>query len=131
MTQADLFDVDYYDALRSVVIALGGSKVVGAKLRPEKSPDDAARWCNNCLDKKRRDKFDIDDVLRMLRAARRVAFHDGINFFAAWCGYQPPIPKSAQEEERDLGLQIVEGQKRLEALYIQVGRLREQEKAEW
>lgn len=70
--QQVLFHESLNDALREVVQTLGGTKKVGVLMRPEKSADEAARWISDCLNPDRREKFDPEQVLWLLREGRRV-----------------------------------------------------------
>ena len=63
-------DGSFNDALVAAVKALGGSKVVGALLWPEKAPDAAQRLLLACLTDDRPAHRPPDHVRRSLRLAR-------------------------------------------------------------
>ena len=76
-----------YDALRGVVDALGGAKVIGHRMRPEKSIADARVWLLNCLNSDRSERFDPEQVILLLRWGNDAGAHSGMNYIAAETGY--------------------------------------------
>lgn len=57
MEQERLFFDDIADAIRVTVQALGGNKVMGCKVWPEKAPDAAARHLSDCLNAHKPEKL--------------------------------------------------------------------------
>lgn len=55
MSQPALFHESIIDALRELVQGLGGTKAVGARMRPEMPVDHAGRWLSDCLNDARRE----------------------------------------------------------------------------
>lgn len=100
------------DALREVVQAAGGMKTVGGKLRPEMAPDVAARWVSDCLNPDRREKFDPDQVLWLLREGRRVGDHSAMHFLAREAGYSTPHPVEPKEAMAELQREFVKAQEK-------------------
>lgn len=92
MSQPALFHESIIDAIREVVQALGGAKVVGARMRPDLPPDHAGRWLADCLPHERREKLSPDQVLWMGREGRRVECHAMMRYLARECGYADPVP---------------------------------------
>src|SRR5882672_4277568 len=90
--QPRLFHESINDALREVVQALGGAKKVGPAMRPEKTMDDAARWVLDCLNPDRRDRFNPDQVLWLLREGKKIDCHAAARFFMLEAGYSEPTP---------------------------------------
>lgn len=76
------------DALKAAVLSLGGFKKVGGIMRPELAVRDAEAWIRHCLDASRREKLDPDQVMFILREARKVGFHTAFDFIAADAGYK-------------------------------------------
>jgi len=70
------------EILIACVKALGGSKVVGARLFPEFAPDKGQRKLLDCLNPERDHKLSPEQVHTVLRWARDVGYHDG---WHAWC----------------------------------------------
>ena len=62
MMQDRLFFEDWREALRHVVAAMGGPKVVGARMRQDMKPDHAGRWISHCLNSDRREHFSPDHL---------------------------------------------------------------------
>lgn len=110
MNQEPLFFEDWRDALRHVVAALGGAKVVGAKMRPEMKPDHAARWLNDCLNHDRRENLHVDQLMHLLTLGRQAGIHSGMNYFAEECGYRAQAVEPI-DEHTELMRQYVEAAK--------------------
>jgi hypothetical protein len=107
--QYELMHESFNDALREVVQALGGTKKVGEMLRPEKLVVEASRWVADCLNSDRREKFNPDQVLYLMREGRKAGCHAAMRFLAADCGYE--MPRSITDE-----VQFVEALDDLHAL---------------
>ena len=88
------------DALVSAVLALGGNKVIGAKLRPELPPDQAGNWLRDCLNPSKREKLSPEQFVLILRLAREKSYHAAMDFIAADTGYKAVAvdPESQQTE---------------------------------
>ena len=83
------------DALKSLVMALGGFKKVGPLLRPEDENSDD--WLRHCLNGSRREKLSPEQVVFLLREGRRVGFHSAMEFLAMNTGYKAqPVDADAQ-----------------------------------
>lgn len=104
MQNALIFD-HVEDALHACVMALGGAKAVGLRMRPEKR-ERAGAWVMDCLNPQRAEKFGPDEVLTVFTWAREAGFHDGMRWFAAQAGYMPPLPQEPQAELADLTRQL-------------------------
>ncbi|MEW8119885.1 MAG: hypothetical protein AB2792_22210 [Candidatus Thiodiazotropha sp.] len=116
MTQVELFHEDIYEALRTCIGALGGAKKVGVLLRPEMAADKAGNWLNDCLNTAKRDKLDIEQVLYILKEARKVGCHAAMFFIADDCDYRRPEPIEPNNEIAELQKQSIEAVNRLEGL---------------
>lgn len=113
MIQEPMFFEDWRDALRHVVAALGGAKVVAGWLRPDLKPDHAARWLNDCLNPDRRENFSPDHLLLLLRLAREAGIHTGMDYIAEDCGYRRPQPVDPADATDALRREFVDSTKRL------------------
>lgn len=109
--QPALFHESVNDALREIVQALGGTKKAGPMMRPQKSADEAGRWVSDCLNPDRREKFDPEEVLFLLREARKIGVHTAINFVCADAGYGNPQPIEPEDERAQLMREFIEAQK--------------------
>jgi hypothetical protein len=96
--QQALFHEDLYDALKSAVKCLGGTKAVGIKLWPEKTMSDAQSYLNDCLNKDRLAKLDPQQVLLLMKWAREAGCHEAMNYFCAEAGYSIPLPIEPEDE---------------------------------
>lgn len=122
MDQPALFHESLHDALRDCVRALGEPKAVGHAMRPEKSMDDARTWLLNCLNPERPEKFDPEQILWLLREARKVGCHAAMAYIARECGYADPQPIEPEDERAQLQRQFVEQSKAMQQLFARMER---------
>ena len=66
---------DLYEAARSLVMRLGVAKRVGLKLRPELSMEQARTWLDNCLNRDRQEKLDMDQIDFLIGLGRKAGIH--------------------------------------------------------
>lgn len=102
-----LFHETLTDALREVVRAVGGTKKVGALMRPEKSAEEAGRWLADCLNPDRREKLDPDQVLWLIKRGREVGCNSIISFIASEAHYEQPRPIEPEDERARLQREFV------------------------
>lgn len=96
--QLELIHENALDALRSAIAVLGGPKKVAAQLRPSWEPERAQKWLNNALDDSRPEKLEVNDVLWILREAKRAGFHQAMQYLAQQCEYEArPIEPEEHE----------------------------------
>ena len=98
MEQKTLFHEDINDALRGLINACGGAKVVASKLWPEKTISDAQSYLNDCLNVARPAKLSPEQVLWLLKCAKAIGHHDAINYLCGECGYSNPQPIEPEDE---------------------------------
>lgn len=127
--QSPLFITDIYDAFGDLVRALGGPKAVGQELRPEKTAEDAAGWVKDCLNRNRREKFDLEHVLWLLKKGREVGCHEPINWLCQNAGYGPPEPTEPETELTKLLREYIEIENRRAALQPRIEEARAKLKA--
>ncbi len=96
------------EALIACVKALGGSKVVGPALWPEKTPDSAQRALLDCLNEDRPQHLTPEQALLIARMARARGCHAYMEALAADLGYAAPVPIASRDEVADLQRQFVE-----------------------
>lgn len=94
------------DALRGAVQLLGGAKMVGARIWPDKTPDSAGRLLLDCLNPARAEKLDLGQVLLVLRMARDAGHHGAMQWLAGEVGYEARA--ITRDEERDRLATVVE-----------------------
>lgn len=113
MSQERLFYDGINDAMRTVIQSLGGNKVVGCQLWPEKTPDAAARHLSDCLNEHKPERLAPDQVVLLLRMGHSAGCHAGMQFLAQATGYE--VRPITPEGERDrLADAIREGARILE-----------------
>lgn len=120
--QYELIHESISDALREVVQALGGAKKVGATLRPDRPVAEAARWVSDCLNSERREKFDPDQVLWLLREGRAVGCHGAMSYIARDTGYSA-TPIEPQDEKAELQRQFILASKKLSGMAARIEAL--------
>lgn len=108
MNQDKLFITDIYDALGDLVRASGGPKAVGEALYPKKDPDDAGGYVKDCLNRKRRETFDAEEIMWLLRRGREVGCHASIRWICTNAGYTAPEPMETETELTRLLREYVE-----------------------
>lgn len=88
------------DALSACVRALGGAKVVGAILWPDKPMEEARTLLLNCLNPNRKEKLDYTQIIWVFREAKRVGFYAGFQWFARECEFESRAVTSEEEMDR-------------------------------
>jgi len=121
MEQMPLIHEDIFEAIRTTVQALGGSKKVGHDLWPEKSPAVAGELLNNCLNTTRPEKLGIDQLLYIAREGRRLGCHAVMEYIASDAGYQYS-PIEPKDEMAELQRQYIEAAKTIQALTSRIDR---------
>lgn len=123
MNQQPLFHEDIFEALKTDVQAIGGSKKVGHMLWPVKSPEKAAEHLNNCLSVIRSEKLDGEQILFIKREAKKVGSFATIFFECEDVGMTKPAPIEPQDERAALQTKFIEATKHLDTLYKRLERL--------
>lgn len=98
----------FSEALIECVKALGGSKKVGLLMKPSKPLEESSRWVRDCLNPERRERFDPDEVIWLLREARRVGCHVAMHYLADEAGYSHPSPVEPADEAAELQRAFIE-----------------------
>lgn len=112
--QTALFYEDFYDVLRAMVQAAGGTKAVASRIWPHKPIAEAQRELLDALNRDRPRKLDPEEVIAILKMAREVGFHAGKHWLDGEVGYQPTQPTDPLIERDRLAEAIIEGAKTLE-----------------
>lgn len=102
MTGQDaLFYDDFRGAVKHLVGALGGPKVVGGLLRSTWPVEKAAGWVNDCLNPNRDSKFSFEDLAALFKAGRERHIHCAMWQLCDEAGYaQPAIATPLNAEQR-------------------------------
>lgn len=122
MNQPALFHESINDALRELVASMGGTKLVGSRLRPELPADHAGRWLNDCLNESRREHLTPEQVMWLLREGRKVGVHSAISWITEDCGYSVPIPVDPEDERAKLQREYIEAAKSMARLADKIER---------
>lgn len=88
---------DDLDALADAVRVLGGAKKMGHSLRPDVAPDQAGAWLKDCLNRERREKLALSQVMTVLRMAHDIGYHGPLQFIVGEIGYAA-TPIEPQDE---------------------------------
>lgn len=122
MEQIPLIHEDWREALRHTVNALGGPGKVGLELKPSMKKDDAGRWVSDCLNADRAAKFDLEEIMWILREARKIGCHTAMAYLCQDAGYQA-TPISPEDEQDELMRQFIEAQKAMAAIVRRIDTL--------
>jgi len=95
------------DALIALVKALGGSKVVGPMLWPEKMADAAQRVLLDCLNPERPAHLTPEQMALLLRKGRQAGYHEAADWLMADLGYSAPVPLAPRDEAAELQRQFI------------------------
>jgi hypothetical protein len=111
------------DMLLEVVNSIGGAKKIGAMLWPELPPDAAQRKLLDCLNPERPAKLDPEQVLLLLKLARKQGEMVGIEFLCEQLHYTVPQPIEPKDEKADLQRQFIAAKSELAALLARMDGL--------
>lgn len=113
---------DETDALRELVRELGGTKPVGAALRPDLAPDRAGAWLKDCLNPERAERLQPSQLFHLLKLGHDRGVHGPCEFILGAVGYavtpiEPEDEKAALQrayiESVSVQRRIVERMERL------------------
>ena len=121
-TQPALFHESVTDALRELVAALGGTKAVGARMRPELPADHAGRWLNDCLNESRREHLTPEQLLWLLAEGRRTGHHGVITWITSEVGYSSPEPIEPEDTRAQLQREYIEAARAMANLVERIER---------
>jgi hypothetical protein len=113
---------DIYEALRDTVKHLGGAKIVGHAMRPEKTIDQAQGWLLDCLNPSRPEKLDPEQVIWLLRMAHDSGHHEAKIFIDSATGYQSGAPLTPENEQADLQRKAIEAAQQVNKLFAQMAK---------
>jgi len=97
MHQFELVYSDIFSALRGLVSACGGSKVVGPKIWPAKGAK-AEGWLDDCLNNNRMAKLDLEEFIQLLLIGREHGFHSAKHFIDDQTHYERSNPVEPEDE---------------------------------
>lgn len=97
MHQFELVYNDVFAALRGLVSACGGSKVVGPQIWPSKG-EKAATWLDDCLNNDRAAKLCLEEFIHLLLIGRERGFHSAKHFLDDATHYERSAPTEPESE---------------------------------
>lgn len=121
--QPELFHDSIDESLRDLVMALGGYKAVGARMRPEMAADQAGRWLADCLNEARREHLTPPQVMWLLREGRERGHHQAMAWIAGDAGYSNPQPVEPEDERARLQREYIEATRMLGEIADRIDRL--------
>lgn len=107
MDHPSLFHECLEDALREVISAAGGPKVVACLLWPDKTPEAAHRLLLACLNEDRPERLNPGHLIVLLRLGREKGIHAAMSYLSGECGYQAN-PVEPEDERATLQRQYIE-----------------------
>jgi hypothetical protein len=122
-TQPTLFHDSLEEALREVIQAAGGAKVVACLLWPDKTPDAAHRLLLACMNEDRPERFNPGHLFVLLRLGREKGCHAAMQYLNAECGYQAPVPIEPEDERARLQRDYIDAVSRLERLQVNLSKV--------
>lgn len=130
MEQQELFAEDVWEAQRvacRAIAARDGTKAwakhVGSLLFPAKSPEDAAKYLQNCLDKDRPEKLDADQFLWIIREAKRAGCHVLMAHICNEAEYQRTTPICPKDRQADLMREFIQTVGKLDEIKRELGKV--------
>lgn len=120
MQQETLWHETLEDALKDVVVALGGPKKVGSQLWPALPIEDAARKLNHCLDRDKPNKLSPDELLWLLRAGVEAGCLTPLTFINRFCKCEDAKPLDPETEKERLMREFMHAQRQMA---LMAGRL--------
>ena len=122
-TSYPLFLEDVYDALRAAIQALGGPKVVAARLWPHKPLEQARKELLDALNRDNPRKLDPEETLAVLKMAREAGFHSAKHWIDMDVGYDPSTPTDPEVQKDRLAEELARAADNFAALTKAVERL--------
>lgn len=113
------------DELIALVKALGGSKVVGPMLWPEKMADAAQRLLLDCLNPDRPAHLTPEQMLLLLRKARQAGHHGTVEWLMGDLGYTKPVPIAPRDEAAELQRQFIAATEQMAQMMTRMQALQE------
>lgn len=111
-----LFYDSFEDAVKHVVMLLGGPKEAGRLLWPTKTPDAARTRILDCMNPKEPDKLDPGEIITLARAGKDHGCHAIIEWLNTEAGYAKPTPITPQDEAAELERQAIESIRSLDGI---------------
>lgn len=121
--QRKLFYESIHDAARDDIRALGGTKLVASRLKPEMTIEHAQRWLLDCLNPDRREKLDGEQLVLIMRLAREHGSFATAQYLMDAAGFERPRPLNREQERATLQEKFVAGVRDLQSLISRIEHL--------
>lgn len=128
MQQLDLVHDDVWAALRGLVSACGGSKVVGPMIWPAKVK--SAGWLDDCLNPDREAKLCLEEFFQLLRIGREKGFHAAKHYLDDVTFYERSAPANPADRKALLQEQFIAAKNTLMTLNNGIAECEAMEQAE-
>jgi hypothetical protein len=102
MEQPNLFGDTVFDALESLVAALGGMKRVGYALWPDDGPEKAGQHLRDALNPKHRTNLPPEKFMELLRMGHKAGIHSAFDFVCDELEYQRTDPVNREQQVAEL-----------------------------
>lgn len=96
------------DAVQEMVRCLGGPKIVGKILWPEKGVEAAARQLADCLNTERAARLSPEQTVLLFAMSRQAGYHGAKRWFDESTGYVPGEPMEPEDERAKLQRQYID-----------------------
>lgn len=122
--QTELFETpdDPHEALRILIMRLGGVKRVAHRLWPDKPMEQAAILLNNCLNHDRPEKLDLNQIDWLIGEGRKAGCHIVMQCFGLRHAYHID-PIEPEEQRQRLQIEFIAATRHLEKMLIEFERL--------
>lgn len=114
--QEFLMVASVYAAMEAAAVAIAAAtdrknknawaQIVGHMLFPHKDPIEAGRYFADCINPNRKETLDPQELIWLMREAKRVGCHILHDFVCEESEYQKGLPVEAEDELADLQLKI-------------------------
>lgn len=124
MKQQSLIRDTVLEAIRDDVDALGGEKVVGLMLWPDKRcPIKAGKHLQNCLTEDRAERLTPEQVNLIIREARKAGSFCTIAFICDDASMTRPTPIEPEDKRAVLQREFIDAVDKLESIKSQIVRI--------
>jgi hypothetical protein len=123
MVQPKLWHEDYFDALRTDILASGGFKVVGSQMWPEKSPDKAGENLASCLNRTRSEKLDGEQIMFIKKLAKKSGSFATVMFEMDDIGLTHPTAIEPEDEKVRLQREVLKVGSMFKDLVVRLEKL--------
>lgn len=100
--QLNLVHEDIFEALKSLVAAMGGAKKVGPRLYPQKTESAARQQLHDCLNTDRDHELGVQRLFTLLKWGREAGAHIALYWLCDELGYTRPQPIEPEDQAAEI-----------------------------